>query len=112
MASGTAWIVSDPFAWVANVQPFVLQSPSQFQSKGPARLGSRAYAKEYNEVKELGPSRTVLAPPSRTRSPASTPFIPVEMFNRTFRVIAEDRGLSLVEEARLFAMLNMATADG
>ena len=33
------------------------------------------------------------------------------MFNRTFRVIAEDRGLSLVEEARLFAMVNIATAD-
>ena len=36
---------------------------------------------------------------------------PIELFNRTFRVIAEDRGLSLVEEARLFAMLNIATAD-
>ena len=45
---------SDPFAWVANVQPFVLESPSQFQSQGPLDLGSRTYAKEYNEVKELG----------------------------------------------------------
>ena len=36
---------------------------------------------------------------------------PVELFNRTFRAIAEERGLSLVEEARLFAMLNIAGAD-
>jgi hypothetical protein len=37
---------------------------------------------------------------------------PVELFNRTFQTIAEDRGLTLVEEARLFVMLNMAGADG
>ena len=37
---------------------------------------------------------------------------PVELFNRTFRVIAEERGLSLVDEARLFAMVNMSGADG
>ena len=33
------------------------------------------------------------------------------MFNRTFRVISEAQGLTLAEEARLFAMLNLATAD-
>ena len=102
---------SDPFAWVANVQPFVLQSPSQFQSNGPLDLGSRAYAKEYNEVKELGRPDS----PRTAKQDAIARFYtvhPVEMFNRTFRVIAQERGLSLVEEARLFAMLNMAGADG
>ena len=33
------------------------------------------------------------------------------MYNRTFRTIAEDRELSLVKQARLFAMLNLAGAD-
>ncbi len=36
---------------------------------------------------------------------------PVEMFSRTFRAISAAEGLTLVEEARLFAMLNMAGAD-
>ena len=29
--------VNDPFAWVANVEPFTLDSPSQFRSAGPHR---------------------------------------------------------------------------
>ena len=36
---------------------------------------------------------------------------PPEWYNRTFRVISEDAGLTLVEQARLFGMLNMAGAD-
>jgi hypothetical protein len=103
--------VSDPFAWVANVRPFVLQSPSQFQSKGPLDIGSRAYAKEYNEVKVLGEPDS----PRSDKQNAIARFYtvhPVELFNRTFRVIAEQRGLSVADEARLFAMINMAGADG
>ena len=34
-----------------------------------------------------------------------------ELPNRTMRAIAESEGLALVEQARLFAMLNMAAAD-
>ena len=75
-------------------------------------LTSRAYAREYNEVKTLG---------GRTEGTARTPdqealaqfytVNPVELFNRTFRTIAETEGLTIAEEARLFAMLNLAGAD-
>ena len=107
---------TDPFAWVARVEPFTLTSQSQFRSKGPLALDSGAYAKEYNEVKELGGNGT--STPS-ARTPEQTALAnfysntahPPEMFNRAFRTIAEDRGLSLVEEARLFAMLNITGAD-
>jgi hypothetical protein len=104
---------SDPFAWVANVEPFVLRSQSQFQSKGPLDVRSRAYAKEYNEVKELGGPDTPESPRTDKQTAVARFYTvhPVELFNRTFRVIAEERGLSLVEEARLFAMLNIAGAD-
>ena len=102
---------SDPFAWVAKVEPFVLQSQSQFRSKGPRSLTSDAYAKEYNEVKELG---TASSPRSAEQEAVARFYTvnPVELFNRTFRTIAADRGLTLVDEARLFAMLNLAGADG
>ena len=36
---------------------------------------------------------------------------PVELFNRAFRGLTEERGLTLAKEARLFAMLNVAGAD-
>jgi hypothetical protein len=105
---------SDPFAWVANVQPFVLQSPSQFQTRGPLELRSRAYAREYDEVKQLGGPDTPDSPRTAEQTALARFYTvhPVELFNRTFRVIAEQRGLSIAEEARLFASINMAGADG
>ena len=101
---------NDEFAWVGQVDPFMLDSPSQFRSSGPHELTSDAYTAEYNEVKELGAA----AGPRDVEQEAIAQFFsvsPVEMFNRTFRGIAESEGLTLVDEARLFAMLNMAAAD-
>ncbi len=105
---------NDAFAWVAGVEPFLLESSSQFRTKGPHALTSDAYAKEYNEVKELGGPDTPDSLRTEEQSAVARFYTvhPVELFNRTFRVIAEDRGLRLVEEARLFAMVNMAGADG
>ena len=101
---------SNALAWVAKVEPFMLESTSQFRTKGPNALTSRAYAKDYNEVKDLG----ALDSPRTAEQNAVAQFYtahPPELFNRTFRVISEAEGLTLAEEARLFAMLNLATAD-
>ena len=59
---------SDPNAWVARVEPFVLESTSQFRTKGPHALTSGAYAKEYNEVKSLGASDSVALTRAGSRS--------------------------------------------
>ena len=107
--------VNDPFAWVARVDPFLLESTSQLRTKGPHALKSGAYAKEYNEVKELGGdgiTTPTLRTPDQTVLARFYTVNPVEMFNRTFRAIAGAEGITLVEEARLFAMLNLAGADG
>ena len=105
--------INDPFAWVAKVDPFVLDEPSQFRSQGPRHLSSGAYAKEYDEVKALG------AAVNSSRNPEQEAIAqfytnnvsPVELFNRTFRSISASEGLTVVDEARLFGMLNLATAD-
>jgi hypothetical protein len=106
--------VNDPFAWVAKVDPFLMKRPSQFRTDGPYDLDSRTYAKEYQEVLDYGGNGTT-TPTLRTPEQTATAMFftanPVEMFNRTFRTIAQDRELSLVEQARLFASLNLAGAD-
>lgn len=103
---------SDPNAWVARVEPFVLESTSQFRSKGPHALTSGAYAKEYDEVKSLGAVGSSRSPEQEAVARFFTNSThPPEWYNRTFRVISEDAGLTLVEQARLFGMLNMAGAD-
>ena len=102
--------VSDPFAWVANVQPFTLDSPSQFRSAGPLALDSAEYTAEYNEVKDLGTADSARDPEQQAIAEFFT-VNPVEMYNRAFRTVSEAEGLSVVDEARLFAMVNVTGAD-
>ena len=40
--------------WIASGLPFLLESPSQFRTDGPATSPAPPYAEEFNEVKELG----------------------------------------------------------
>jgi hypothetical protein len=103
---------SDPFAWVGNVDPFVALSPSQFRTDGPLPMTSAAYAAEYNEVKLLGSNAV---PSARTAEQTAVANFyngnVVELLNRTFRTIAGNEGLTVAEDARLFAMLNISSAD-
>ena len=91
--------VSDPFAWVANVDPFVLQSSSQFRTNGPRALKSDAYTREYNEVKDLGALDSPRTPEQEAVAQFYTVNV-IELLNRTFRTISETEGLTVAEEAR------------
>src|SRR5690606_21523614 len=74
---------SDPNAWVGRVEPFVLESPSQFRSKGPHSVKSVIYTLEYYEVKLLGS----IDGHRNARQEALAQFFivnPIEMFNRAF----------------------------
>src|SRR5262245_25793953 len=101
---------SDPFAWVVDVDPFVVQSGAQFVSRGPRELTSGAYAKEYNEVKALG---AVDSARSAEQQAVFDFFVvnPIEMYNRGFRDYAIANGLTLAEQARLYAQLTLSGAD-
>lgn len=61
-------MLSDAFAWVANVKPFAIRRASQFRTAGPLSLTSAKYAAEVNEVKALG----ALNGRTRTAAPGST----------------------------------------
>lgn len=103
--------VSDPFAWVARVDPFLLESASQVRTKGQHALTSDIYAREYEEVRTLGAQSGSQRTPAQEALAQFYTANPVELFNRTFRGIAEGQDLTLVEQARLFAMLNLTGAD-
>jgi len=99
------------FSWVGEVRPFSLKSPDQIRIPAPPPLKSRKYAKEFDEVKTLG------AKTGSTRTPDQealanwivvNPFSPV---NTTFRGLATSRGLSTAQQARLFAMTSLSSAD-
>ena len=107
-------IALDPTPWVGGVEPFLMQSSSQFRSDGPLALSSAAYAAEFNEVKALG-GNGVVTPSART---ATQTYIakwwqsnPVASWNDVARQLIARNGLDALESARLLAMQNLAAAD-
>lgn len=94
-----------------NVTPFVLRSSSQFRPRRPYDVRSKKYAADFNEVKSLG----ALNSTTRTGEQAEIAMFWVEGspvgWNRIARIVSRRAGLDLWEHARLFALLNLASAD-
>ena len=102
--------VNDPNAWLKDVKPFLIRDPADFRSKGPNDLESHAYARDFEEVKSLGSCGARSGRPSRPTPRATGP--------RTRRRPGAAssgrcprRRVSLVDNARLYAMLYMTAAD-
>lgn len=99
----------------ADVTPFVLKSSSQFRARPPHNLRSANYARDFNEVKSFG-GDDITTQSLRTPEQTQVALFWLEssplQWNRIARTVAENRGLSAWESARLFGLLNMALADG
>ena len=102
---------SDPTAWLKDVQPFLIRSASQFRSKGPHGLTSRKYAREFNEVKSLGSATSTARTADQTLAARYWAENPPGTWSRIFRTLSAQEGLSLVDNARLYAMLYLTAAD-
>jgi PAP2 superfamily len=98
------------------VVPFAMSSSSQFRPPGPPSLDSQRYAADYEEIKELG------AAVGSTRTDEQTEIAlfwadgagtetPPGHWNSIAQIIAAARGNTLEDNARLFALLNIAMAD-
>jgi hypothetical protein len=107
-------VIMPSFAGWANVTPFALRHGAQFEVEPGAifDLIGAAYAREYNEVKQVGDARVRGAVPDSDESDIAR-FWPGggSNWNRTARVIVNGLGLDRWQHARLFALLNMAQAD-
>jgi hypothetical protein len=98
------------------VVPFGMSSSSQFRPPGPPALDSQQYSADYGEVKQLG------AAVGSTRTEEQTEIAlfwadgagtetPPGHWNSIAQILAAARGNTLEENARLFALLNIAMAD-
>ena len=103
--------VNDPNAWLKDVKPFLVESGTQFMSKGPNALDSNKYARELNEVKSLGSLTSTERTADQTHAARYWAENPPATWSRVFRTLSAQQGLSLVDNARLYAMLYMTAAD-
>ncbi len=104
---------SDPNAWVKDVKPFLIKEASQFRSSGPYELTSRKYAREFEEVKRVGSASAPITDRSLDQTDAALYWAenPPRTWNRILNSLSASRGVSLVENARLFAEVYLAVAD-
>ena len=102
---------TDPAPWVANVRPFLVPSVDMLRVAGPNPLTSRAYARDFNEVKSLGALHSTTRTPDETDAAIFWQENAYSLYNRIFRTVAADNHLSLPDSARMLAMTNLAGAD-
>ena len=102
---------SDPNAWVRDVKPFLIESASQFRSKGPYKLKSPRYAREFNEVKSVGALNSTTRSADQTHSALYWAENPPRTWNRIINMVSAANGVSLVDNARLFAEIYLGVAD-
>jgi len=98
------------------IVPFGMNSSSQFRPPGPPSLDSQQYAADYEEVKELGAA----VGSTRTEDQSEIALFwadgagtetPPGHWNSIAQLISTAQGTTLEENARLFALLNIAMAD-
>jgi hypothetical protein len=94
-----------------NLKPFAIISAKQFAFAGPPAPNNAAFAKDFNEVKRLGSRTSSERTAEQTAIAIHWAGSEVPPLNAVARAAAAAKGLSLVDTARLFALLNMAMAD-
>jgi hypothetical protein len=98
------------------VTPFAIRKGTQLRPAGPPALSSAAFAAAFREVKRLGGKDSAARTPDQTQiaffwADGDGTVTPPGHWNIIAQTVALDRGTTLAESARLFALLNISLAD-
>jgi hypothetical protein len=101
-----------------SVTPFVMQSETQFFPPAPPALNSQVYAQAYMVTKLIGQDNSAFRTPEQTDIGIFWGYdaqpqlcAPVRFYNQIAQVIAQQEGNTEVQNARMFALINLALAD-
>jgi hypothetical protein len=97
---------------LATTNPWVIRSPSQFRTAGPAAMTSDQYTADYNEAKNMGSSTT------SSRTADQTLYAkfwqagnPPDYWDPVVTSLAAQRHFTMSQTARLLALVNLGMAD-
>jgi hypothetical protein len=93
------------------MDPLSLDSADQFRPAGPPPLRSRRWAREYNEVKEIGSATSTTRTAEQTVAARFWGEAPVQQARGSFRKFILDHRLDIVDAARFNAMVSVSVAD-
>jgi len=96
---------------IATMTPWALTRPSQFRLPPPLSLNSPEYVADFYEVKAMGIFSGSARTPDQSELALFWALNTPLAWNRIAAQLAAARGLSLTENAHLFAVLNVTLAD-
>ena len=106
-----AYVTTTPPLWeqYARAKPWVLKSADQFRPGPPPALSSAEWARDYNEVKSLGGTKSTARTPEQTEAVTFWENVNFGLaWQAGARELSIKEELPLAECARLFALLNMS----
>jgi len=93
------------------ITPLALKSASQFRPDGPNPLTSQDYAEDFNQVKSLGSINSTARTPAQMTEALFWTDHDLRQWNDGMLRLAGNRGLDLVQTARMLAMAHVAGGD-
>ena len=97
--------------YLKGMAPFSLRSADQYRPNGPPRLDSRRWARDYNEVKDIGSATSTTRTAEQTLAARFWAEPPVQQSRGSFRRFVLDHQLDIVDAARFMAMVSVTQAD-
>ncbi len=97
--------------WLGQVDPLVLDSPTQFRPGPPPAIASDLYVEEFEEIRDYGVRTNSLRSDEQTETAlffSDTGVIPLQA---ALRDLVTRRGLNISDSARLFAAVDLSIAD-
>ena len=98
-------------ATLGQVTPFTFSDSSRFRPDGPGPLTSKTYTDDFVETRDYGRLDSRLRSPEQTDIAYFWAEHPYVHWNRNLIGLASSRNLSMLDTARLFAMVHTAAAD-
>lgn len=102
------WVLKPDFNYA---RPFAMDTVSQFRVQPPPKLGSEEYAKDFNEVKLYGIKNSAARSKDETVIAHWWAEFAEHSWNRIGRITAREKQISLIDAARMFALINMDIYD-
>jgi hypothetical protein len=106
--------VPTPAMWAPQwpgVKPFALTSAAQFRPAPPIALTSAKWAADYNEIKALGRVNSTARSSEQTEAARFWLSVGGDVYYPLARAIAAEKKLTVIDSARLFALVAVARAD-
>jgi hypothetical protein len=105
---GAAAPVSQQYAYAT---PWALRCASQFRPGPPPALTSALWTADYNEMKSLGATNSATRTPDQTDIGLFIIEFPFFLLNSALKQALATNAFSLVDSARAFALMHMASSD-